>query len=87
MRCALTRCRATSTGAGRSTGAHQHEAADMLAARNTPIHAVDDGTVVRLFLSKGGRSDDLPVRSHQSLLLLLRASRALRVEALRKGRR
>ena len=35
-------------------GAHQHEAADMLAARNTPIHAVDDGTVVRLFLSKAG---------------------------------
>jgi peptidoglycan LD-endopeptidase LytH len=33
---------------------HQHEAADMLAPRNTPIHAVDDGTIVKLFLSKAG---------------------------------
>jgi murein DD-endopeptidase MepM/ murein hydrolase activator NlpD len=33
---------------------HQHEAADMLAPRNTPIHAVDDGTIAKLFLSKAG---------------------------------
>jgi peptidoglycan LD-endopeptidase LytH len=33
---------------------HQHEAADILAPRNTPIKAVDDGTIVKLFLSKAG---------------------------------
>jgi murein DD-endopeptidase MepM/ murein hydrolase activator NlpD len=33
---------------------HPHEAVDMLAPRNTPIHAVDAGTIVKLFLSKPG---------------------------------
>jgi murein DD-endopeptidase MepM/ murein hydrolase activator NlpD len=33
---------------------HQHEAADILAPRNTPIHAVEDGTIVKLFVSKAG---------------------------------
>ena len=33
---------------------HAHEAVDMLAPRNTPIHAVDDGTIAKLFLSKAG---------------------------------
>jgi peptidoglycan LD-endopeptidase LytH len=33
---------------------HQHEAADILAPRNTPIHAVEDGTIAKLFLSKAG---------------------------------
>lgn len=33
---------------------HRHEAADILAPRNTPIHAVEDGTIVKLFLSKAG---------------------------------
>jgi murein DD-endopeptidase MepM/ murein hydrolase activator NlpD len=36
-------------GAGR-----QHEAIDVLAPRNTPILAVEDGTVAKLFLSKAG---------------------------------
>jgi peptidoglycan LD-endopeptidase LytH len=42
--------------AERRTGGrgHQHEAADILAPRNTPIHAVEDGTIAKLFLSKGG---------------------------------
>lgn len=35
-------------------GGHQHEAADMLAPRNTPIHAVDAGTIAKLFFSKAG---------------------------------
>jgi peptidoglycan LD-endopeptidase LytH len=33
---------------------HQHDAADILAPRNTPIHAVEDGTIAKLFLSKAG---------------------------------
>lgn len=33
---------------------HMHEAIDVVAPRNTPIHAVDDGTVERLFDSKNG---------------------------------
>lgn len=33
---------------------HEHEAVDMLAPRNTPIHAVDDGRIAKLFVSKAG---------------------------------
>src|SRR5262249_22606043 len=33
---------------------HQHEAVDLLAPRNTPVHAVEDGTVAKLFNSKAG---------------------------------
>lgn len=33
---------------------HEHEAVDILAPRNTPILAVEDGTIAKLFLSKAG---------------------------------
>jgi peptidoglycan LD-endopeptidase LytH len=33
---------------------HQHEAVDLLAPRNTPVHAVEGGTVAKLFISKAG---------------------------------
>jgi murein DD-endopeptidase MepM/ murein hydrolase activator NlpD len=35
-------------------GGRRHEAIDMLAARNTPVIAVEDGTIARLFLSDAG---------------------------------
>jgi murein DD-endopeptidase MepM/ murein hydrolase activator NlpD len=35
-------------------GARQHEALDILAPRNTPILAVEDGRVAKLFVSKLG---------------------------------
>src|SRR5205814_3950744 len=35
-------------------GCYRHEASDILSARNTPIHAVSDGTIAKLFLSKAG---------------------------------
>jgi murein DD-endopeptidase MepM/ murein hydrolase activator NlpD len=35
-------------------GSRPHEAIDILAARNTPIHAVDNGTIAKLFYSKAG---------------------------------
>jgi peptidoglycan LD-endopeptidase LytH len=35
-------------------GKHAHEAVDILAPRNTPIHAVSDGTIAKLFVSKLG---------------------------------
>jgi murein DD-endopeptidase MepM/ murein hydrolase activator NlpD len=35
-------------------GVRQHEAIDILAPRNTPVRAVEDGTIARLFLSKAG---------------------------------
>jgi murein DD-endopeptidase MepM/ murein hydrolase activator NlpD len=38
----------------RDAGGHAHEAVDMLAPRNTPIHAVEDGTIAKLFSSKAG---------------------------------
>src|SRR5262249_62025413 len=33
---------------------HQHEAVDLLAPRNTPVRAVDDGSIAKLFVSKAG---------------------------------
>ncbi len=33
---------------------HPHEAVDILAPRNTPVHAVEDGTIAKLFLSRDG---------------------------------
>lgn len=41
-------------GEAREGGARGHEAVDILAPRNTPVHAVDDGTIAKLFLSKPG---------------------------------
>jgi murein DD-endopeptidase MepM/ murein hydrolase activator NlpD len=38
----------------REGGEREHEAVDVLAPRNTPIHAVDDGTIAKLFHSKAG---------------------------------
>lgn len=35
-------------------GARPHEAIDVLAPRNTPVHAVTTGTIAKLFLSKPG---------------------------------
>jgi murein DD-endopeptidase MepM/ murein hydrolase activator NlpD len=40
---------------GESRGGNRaHEAVDILAPRNTPIHAVEDGTIEKLFTSKAG---------------------------------
>lgn len=39
---------------GRDAGGRPHEAVDILAPRNTPIHAVEDGTIAKLFDSKAG---------------------------------
>ncbi|HZT77863.1 MAG TPA: M23 family metallopeptidase [Vicinamibacterales bacterium] len=33
---------------------HPHEAVDIMAPRNTAVHAVQDGTIAKLFWSKGG---------------------------------
>jgi murein DD-endopeptidase MepM/ murein hydrolase activator NlpD len=38
----------------RRSGTRAHEAIDILAPRNTPVKAVDEGTVARLFESKAG---------------------------------
>jgi murein DD-endopeptidase MepM/ murein hydrolase activator NlpD len=35
-------------------GGHRHEAIDIMAPRGTPVLAADEGTVVKLFLSKPG---------------------------------
>src|SRR5262249_37681533 len=35
-------------------GSEPHHAADMLAPRNTPVHAVEDGKIGRLFVSRLG---------------------------------
>jgi murein DD-endopeptidase MepM/ murein hydrolase activator NlpD len=38
----------------RGGGDRPHEAVDMLAPRNTPVHAVEDGIIAKLFFSKAG---------------------------------
>jgi murein DD-endopeptidase MepM/ murein hydrolase activator NlpD len=38
----------------RGSGARGHEAVDILAPRNTPVHAADAGTIAKLFHSKAG---------------------------------
>jgi murein DD-endopeptidase MepM/ murein hydrolase activator NlpD len=38
----------------RDNGGRGHEAVDILAPRNTAIHAVEDGTIAKLFTSKAG---------------------------------
>jgi peptidoglycan LD-endopeptidase LytH len=38
----------------RRSGTRAHEALDILAPRNTPVKAIDDGTIARLFESKAG---------------------------------
>ena len=35
-------------------GGHRHEALDIMAARGTPVHAVDEGRIAKLFESKAG---------------------------------
>jgi murein DD-endopeptidase MepM/ murein hydrolase activator NlpD len=41
-------------GERREGGARGHEAVDILAPRNTPVHATDDGTIEKLFFSRQG---------------------------------
>ncbi len=37
-----------------SRGGHRHDALDIMAARGTPVHAVDAGRVAKLFASRAG---------------------------------
>ena len=41
-------------GFAEQRGGHPHEAVDIVVPRDTPIHAVTDGTIAKLFLSKAG---------------------------------
>src|SRR5262249_41633167 len=41
-------------GNPREGGARGHEAVDIMAPRNTPVHATDEGTIVKLFHSRAG---------------------------------
>jgi len=41
-------------GFAEARAGHPHEAVDILAPRNTPVHAVQDGTIAKLFVSRAG---------------------------------
>lgn len=41
-------------GFAEARAGHPHEAVDILAPRDTPVHAVSDGTIAKLFRSKAG---------------------------------
>jgi murein DD-endopeptidase MepM/ murein hydrolase activator NlpD len=41
-------------GFSEARNGHAHEAVDIMAPRNTAVRAVEDGTIVKLFWSKGG---------------------------------
>ena len=68
-----------------AAGSASHEALDIMAPRNTPVLAVEDGTRRQALHQQAGRPDDLPVRSHRDLRLLLRPSGPLRATASRKA--
>ena len=56
---------------------HRHEAIDIMRPRGTPIMAVADGVIRKLFLSRQGGLTIYEFDSSRDLLLLLRASRRL----------
>ena len=59
-------------------GTRRHEAIDVLAPRHTPVLAVEDGTVARLFSSEAGGMTIYQFDPTERLHLLLRAPRELR---------
>ena len=68
-------------------GSRRHEAIDVLAPRHTPVLAVEDGTVARLFLSEAGGITLYQFDPTATLRLLLRPSRGLRAGAQGEGPR
>ena len=56
----------------------QHEALDILAPRNTPVRAVEGGTIAKLFLSKPGGITIYQFDPTQHVRVLLRAPGAVR---------
>ena len=59
-------------------GGRVHEAIDMAAARGTPVLAVDDGVVKKLFTSAAGGLTVYEFDPDEQLRVLLRAPRPLR---------
>ena len=67
-------------------GSRAHEALDIMAPRHTPVRAVEDGRIQKLFTSKARRADDLRVRSYGDVHVLLRAPRSIRRRTCAKDR-
>ena len=68
-------------------GGHTHEAVDILAPRNTPVRAVEDGTIAKLFDSKAGGHTIYQFDPDRTVCLLLRASRPVRRRSARRPAR
>ena len=58
-------------------GTRRHEAIDVLAPRNTPVLAVEDGKIAKLFVSQAGGITIYQFDPSEAYVLLLRAPRAL----------
>ena len=57
----------------------------MLAPRNTPVLAVEDGTIARLFAERGRRHHHLPVRSRRATYCYYYAHLERYAEGLKEG--
>ena len=64
-----------------------HEAVDILAPRNTPVHAVADGTIAKLFYSKGGGGITLYEFDETGRLAYYYAHLQRYADDIREGRR
>ena len=69
----------------RGDGSRRHEAVDILAPRGTPVRAVEDGTVAKLFLSKAGGITVYQFDRLRAVHLLLRAPRSIRGRPSRRS--
>jgi len=63
---------------------HRHEAIDIMRPRGTPVRAVTDGIIRKVFISRGGGLTVYEFESRRTVLLLLRAPGSLPGRASRR---
>jgi murein DD-endopeptidase MepM/ murein hydrolase activator NlpD len=71
----------------RAGGAHAHNAIDIMAAAGTPVVSASDGTVEKLYFSRGGGGISAYVRSHDGHWIYYYAHLQAYAPSLREGQR